>query len=267
MESFSEGSPPISPKGISIKDRISKIWHKWKTPPGIVQPEANNPLYQESTEPEINIPVQVYVGLEQIDELKKDVPLLQDFLKHSQGERRDSLARKLALIDAKRREILDRYDLQPLIDADLEDQRRGYPNYKYHLPISDAKGIVKLLIKQAAKKLPPLTKEGYIRMYRGEGPHPGTTDDNWKGTWFAHDLNQSASYPLGKLDNSRVIFVDIPEASLREYHADNKPELFGASKGGEYLLPRETVAKAKEFIRFLTVNTKGDPWNHLVQTA
>lgn len=236
-------------------------------PSDIVQTEANNPLDQESTEPEINIPVQVYVGLEQIDELKKDVPLLEGALKHSQGERRDSLARKLASIDAKRREILDRYGLQPLIDADLEDQKRAYPNYKHHLPISDAKGIAKLLIKQATQKLPPLTKEGYIRMYRGEGPHPGTTDEDWKGTWFAYDLNQSASYPIGKLGDSHVIFVDIPKTSLREYHADNKPELFGASKGGEYLLPRETVAKAKEFIRFLKADTKGDPWEHQVKTA
>ncbi len=126
--------------------------------------------------------------------------------------------------------------------------------------IKDAKTISKLLIERAADELPPV-KEGYIRMFRGEGPHPGTTDDPTIGRWFAHNLQIASCFPLGKLGDSRLSYVDIPETSLAEYHVDNMPEFSGASKGGEYLLPPELVIQAREFIRFLKADTSGDPWS------
>lgn len=267
MEGSSESKPQLT-----IKDRVSSLWHKLRPnsapltpvaptesdniPQEIISPDPQNE--ETAYTPEVDIPVAVYVGLEQIDKLDENVPLFEGYVEHSVGERRDFIIQKLAELEAERKEIIDRYNIQPLIDADLDERKKTAPNYEYHRPVSHAKGIARLLIINAARNLPPITKDGFIRMYRGEGPHDGKTDDDWSGTWFSHDLNKACAYPLGAQATSRMIFVDIPEKLLGAYHAEDR--MPGSSKGGEYLLPRESVGKAKEFIRFLTVDTKDDPW-------
>lgn len=206
----------------------------------------------------------VYVGLERLDEFAENETLWEDFMNHVSGSRKEELQARLAAIKAEREELYRKYG----INNELWEKYGGTKELREHEydidigkieDIRDAKTISKLLIKRAADELPSI-KEGCIRMFRGEGPHPGTTEDLTIGRWFSHALNIISSYPQGKLQTCRFIFVDIPETSLSEYHVDDMPKFFGASRGGEYLLPPKLVAQAKEFIRFLKADTVGNPW-------
>ncbi len=212
-----------------------------------------------------NQPKNTYVGLERLDEIANKEPLWESFVEHITGQNKEEFLARLAEIKVERKELYDKYGINNELWEKYGDTKklreRGYNidvgNIK---DIKDAKTISKLLIERAADELPPV-KEGYIRMFRGEGPHPGTTDDPTIGRWFAHNLQIASCFPLGKLGDSRLSYVDIPETSLAEYHVDNMPEFSGASKGGEYLLPPELVIQAREFIRFLKADTSGDPWS------
>lgn len=189
----------------------------------------------------------IYAGIERLDEITRDEPLME-----GAAESGNEIAQaKLNSMRAERKAILARYG----INEELCKQE-GIPSLEY---LNNAKSVSRLLIRLATKELPPV-QEGNIRMFRGEGPHPGETEDYTIGRWFAHDLNISSSYPIGPLGDSRIMYVDIPRTSLAEYHVNDMPEFRGASKVSEYLLPTEVVTQAKEFIRFLRADTVGDPW-------
>lgn len=182
----------------------------------------------------------IYVGLERFDEITEDEPLLEGAVDHMTGPNRERILARLAAKQEERRKLCEKYGV------DIGN-------------IKDAKSISRLLIKRAVDELPSV-REGYVRMFRGEGPHPGKSDDPNIGRWFSHNLGIASSFPIGKLETSRFSYVDIPETSLAKFHVQDMPEYAGASKGSEYLLPGEIVSQAKEFIRFLKADSTSDPW-------
>ena len=193
----------------------------------------------------------IYVGLERLDELAKDEPLLEGFAEHGTEIGKERARARLAAIKAEREALFEKYGLTKELEEYSKNHRGIIPD--------DSKTISRLLIKRAADQLPRV-QEGYTRMFRGEGPHPGSTEDWTIGRWFSHDLDITSSYPIGPRGTSRLIYVDIPVNSLGQYHVNDMPEFKGASKIKEYLLPKERVDQSKEFIRFLTTDTSGDPW-------
>jgi hypothetical protein len=258
-----------SQEGISIKDRVSHLFDRWKKKPIVqstaIEPNQIDPI--QNTYPAIektsNIEVepiipQVYVGLEKLDELIDPERTLKGGFAISEGDRKQEFQEMLNEIEEKRQAIFKKCDAVELVKQ--ENERLGVNPYtgEPH-KLDDAKSLSYLLIEKAASELPKV-KDGYVRMYRGEGPHPGRTDDDNTGKWFSPDLNISKTAPFGPLKTSRMIFIDIPQESLKHYSVEKMRQFTGASKGGEYLLSRWQVSQAKEFIRFLEEGTQGDPW-------
>lgn len=268
MESSEGGLPPQR----SLKEKVNNLWGKWRKPSTALElseaisssvtavEQANieslPPLVTAQEEITQDSAKHTFVGLERLDGILKDEQFLEGALEMVPADRKEKISIRLANLREEREKLYERYGVRELIETDSKEQLKKYGQA---LEVKNAKGISKLLINHLANQLPPV-REGSIRMYRGEGPHPGTTEDPQIGRWFGHDLVIASSYPAQPLGTSHIVYVDIPKTSLAQYHVNDMANFKGASKAGEYLLPLEVVKQAREFIRFLKADEEGDPW-------
>lgn len=267
-----EPSPAKKPLG-RIAESFLKLIGRTKTykpaePHEVLSEIATSPIEPEDINTESSPPLasqellaseppHTIIGMEQFDKLEEEGGggLFEGALGFARTEEdRQFYQSKIDAVKEARRALCKKYG----IDIDVAEKFRT------------AKPLSRIVIDRFADQLPPV-EPGMVRMYRGEGPHQGKTDEQTAlevgipysddgGNWFAHELDVASSYPLGELETSRMVYVDIPANSMQKYCVDNLSKYFGKGAAHEFILPNRIVAQTKEFVRFLRADTTDNPW-------
>lgn len=213
----------------------------------------------------------VYRGLEKLSMVAKDEELYENFLNyftetakedvHSRLGKIEDMQSRLNEIKSRKKALLD--------ECGIDDEIRIKIYERTGIKIEDIREssfLRRLLVEQLARELPSVPKD-YQRLFRGEGPVLLDDVASWTaGKWFHVMIDYASAFP-GAWDsttvnsvNSRYLYVDIPQSDLKKYHVMEMKDFHGASKAGEFLIPDEIKSQAKEFVRFITADTIGDPW-------